>query len=54
MTSSYFLDKSEIYMVINKITGKRYIGQVKCYYRNGSKAGKPMFMILNENKGVEV
>jgi group I intron endonuclease len=27
-----FLGKSEIYMVINHWNGKRYIGQVKCYY----------------------
>lgn len=26
-------NKSEIYMVINNVTGKRYIGQVMCYYR---------------------
>ena len=26
------IGKSEIYMVINKVTGKRYIGQVACFY----------------------
>lgn len=32
------IGKSEIYMIINKINGKRYIGQVQCYYKrqNGS------------------
>lgn len=27
------IGKSEIYMVINNITGKRYIGQVQCFYK---------------------
>jgi len=27
------IGKSEIYMVINKITGKKYIGQVACFYK---------------------
>lgn len=27
--------KSEIYMITNKETGKRYIGQVQCYKKNG-------------------
>jgi group I intron endonuclease len=31
------IDKSEIYMVINQITGKKYIGQVQCYYKNQNK-----------------
>jgi group I intron endonuclease len=28
------LGKSEIYMITNNITGKKYIGQTKCYYNN--------------------
>lgn len=34
----FLLDKSEIYMITNKVTGKKYIGQGKCYYtsKNGN------------------
>jgi len=34
------IGKSEIYMVINKITGKRYIGQVACFYNNQNRLKK--------------
>jgi len=27
------IGKSEIYMIINKVTGKRYIGQTSCFYK---------------------
>jgi hypothetical protein len=40
--NSKLLDKSEIYIIKNKITEKIYIGQVKCYYKTGTtyiKAG---------------
>lgn len=30
------IGKSEIYMVINNITGKRYIGQTQCYGKRGN------------------
>jgi group I intron endonuclease len=30
------IGKSEIYMVINKVTGKRYIGQTACFYKRSN------------------
>jgi group I intron endonuclease len=32
ITNKSLLDKSEIYMITNKVTGKKYIGQVQCIF----------------------
>lgn len=34
-TDNPLIGKSEIYMITNNVTGKKYIGQVKCMYGNG-------------------
>lgn len=46
ITNKSLLDKSEIYMITNKVTGKKYIGQVQCIYV--SKDG------VQYNRGCEI